>query len=119
MDDMSTLREDEVHVLKHLKMSSEHHTLSAHNFGDKMGVWLARKGEPDTNCFGIYADEESLYVMLWPPKEYFKGSQNRVPFAFGVDGLQLPKPDGTIVTVPLNVLAELAESLMELHKPMA
>ena len=119
MDDMSTLRQDEVHVRKHLKMASEHHTLSANNFGSSLGVWLNRKGENDTNCFGIYADERTMYVMFYPPREYFKGAKNRMPFAFGVDGLQLPKPDGTIVTVPLSVLAEMAETLMEMHKPMA
>ncbi len=116
---MSTLRQDEVHVRKHFKMTSEHHTLSAHNFGSSLGVWLGRKGESDTNSFGIYADERTMYVMFYPPREYFRDVMRKMPFAFGVDGLQLPKPDGTIVTVPLNVLAEMAETLMEMHKPMA
>lgn len=102
---MSRLETEQVVVGKHLKLKADGVYLDAHAGDDYIGAWLRGPDKAEFDDLGIFMRKgESPAIMLWAPQSCgFK-----LPFAFGGNGLQIPKQGGGVVIVPLEEISRMA-----------
>ncbi len=123
-DDMSKIEIDELTVKKHLKVGNKDAILTVDTGAHGIGVFFSRRDQPDTSQFSVYCDGKNFSAMFWPPKEFWdQGKKGKYPFAISEQGLQFPRPDGTVKIIPLKALVSLLDALSagvgELHPKLA
>lgn len=98
---------DQINLGKHLKVRAQGVNLDIHCGPDYIGGWLD-DGKGGQNSLGIFMKKgERPYLQCWPEANY----GNRLPFAFGPMGLQIPHTDGRVTLLSLKDISELVEGL--------
>lgn len=117
---MSQTKEDELFVKqleisKHVKIRTDGASLDVHKDNSSIGVWLTsgpENGKSGYSTIGVFGSKgQAPYFQLWPCQKYWNcDAKNKLPFAFSADsGIQIPHPDGTVTTISLKQLSELAK----------